>query len=209
MPVGQVAGEIQGATLLNLSRKGMAIVVPVSSILSRGGVYRVTLLDPSHSVELEGQVRWVRSGAEQQAEPGDGAQPIQIAGLSFSKILTLEPRGTWRQLMVDPDLVAERKEESNGELSRDTKPVRLIEMVTPLNGVDVEDSSILITCDLADPEDISSLSINGVVADVAGQRTMATVELEPGLNSLRALIWRRDGSYRSYFLGRVNRKEPS
>lgn len=204
MPVGQLAGEIQGATLLNLSRRGMAIVVPESSILARGGVYRVTLLDPVHTVEVEGQICWVRTAAEQRSESGEGAQPIQIAGLSFKRILTREPQGTWRQLLADPDVVEEMKVESGSEDSEDSKPVRVIEMVTPLDGVDVEDTSILVTCRVSNPEEVSSLSVNGVDATLESRQAVATVSLEPGLNSLRALVWRQDGSYRSYFLGRVN-----
>ena len=204
MPVGQVAGEIPGATLLNLSRKGMAIVVPESSFLSRGGVYRVMLLDPVHSVEVEGQVCWVRTDAEQRSESGEGAQAIQIAGLSFRRILTREPQGTWRQLLADPVVPDERTVGSSGEVTDESKPPRVIEMITPLDGVDVVDASILVTCKLSEPEEVSSLSVNGVEATLEGGQAMATLSLEPGLNSLRALIWRQDGSYRSYFLGRVN-----
>ena len=204
MPVGQLAGEIPGATLLNLSRRGMAIVVPESSILSRGGVYRVTLLDPVHSVEVEGQICWVRTDAEQRCESGEGAQSIQIAGLSFRRILTPEPEGTWRQLLADSGPVDERKLESESVVAGESRPVRLIEMITPLDGVDVEDSSILVTCRVSSPEEVSSVSVNGVDATLERKQAMVTVCLEPGLNSLRALIWRQDGSYRSYFLGRVN-----
>jgi hypothetical protein len=208
MPVGQLAGEIQGATLLNLSRKGLAIVVPASSILSRGGVYRLTLWDLNHAVDVEGQIRWVRADAEQRSETGD-ALPIQIAGLSIRKILTPEPQGTWRQLIADPGIVGKRSSGSGNAQSGEPKPARVVEMVTPLNGVDVDDSAILVTCKLSTREEVSSVSINGVETDLAGCRATAMLELEPGLNSLRALVWRRDGSYRSYFLGRVNRKTVS
>lgn len=209
LPDGQLTGEIQGATLLNLSRRGMAIVVPVSSTLSPGAVYRMTLLDPSDVVEVESQVRWVRTEADQQGEPGEEAPAVQIAGLGFKKILTREPRGTWRQLMVDPESVGEKIADSGEGVPQETKPVRVIEMVTPLDGVDLEDSLILVTCKISDPEEVSSLSVNGVEADVDGRMVRARVDLEPGLNSLRALVWRLDGSYRSYFLGRVNRKVSS
>ena len=208
MPVGQLAGEIQGASLLNLSRKGMAIVVPATSILSRGGIYRMTLWDVHHAVDVEGQIRWVRADAEQRSESGD-AQPIQIAGLSIRRILTKEPQGTWRQLIADPGVLGDRGPATEAQNQRQSAPAKVVEMVSPLNGVDVDDRAILVTCNVAAPQEVSSVSINGVETELEGRRAAATIELETGLNSLRALVWRRDGSYRSYFLGRVNRKTSS
>lgn len=234
LPIGRVSGEAREATLLNISRHGMAIEVPVSAAYARGDSHCFTLQDLSHTVEVEGRVRWVRSDWREQSMPG-GVQYIQVAGFTFEKILTLEPAGIWSNLESVP---YETEEEEADPLvhgapagigaTRDmtTSPRRRTtsiptisnrtvsmghaggpKLLVPLDGSSLRVGTLTVVCRITEPEEVTSVSINGVSATLEGKEAAAEVALEPGINRLGVLICREDGSYRTYSLGTVTRKE--
>lgn len=101
LPVGRVSGKLSRATLLNISRQGMALEVPVSASFARGEFHSFTLQDLSHSVEVKGRVRWVRSDWRHHGG-GNRVEYIQVAGFTFEEILTESPAGIWRNLRTMP-----------------------------------------------------------------------------------------------------------
>lgn len=231
LPIGQVfGGEVPEVTLLNISRHGMAVEVPVAAALARGDSRRFTLQDLHHSVEVQGRVCWVRSSWREQGAPGT-VQYFQIAGFGFEQILTEEPMGIWSNLQPflrengahtrggtvgvagDEDLPLETSSAhafrgrvaSNRMVtsSRALPPT----LVVPLDGSTLDLASLTVVCKVSKPEEVTSVNINGVRAELDGSHASAEVTLGPGINLLRALICRDDGSYRTFSLGTVSRKD--
>lgn len=241
MPIGRISGEVSQATLLNISRQGMAIEVPVASGFSRGDAQSFTLHDLSHSVEVRGRVRWIRSDWRDCGGPGR-VQYIQVAGLTFEEILTDEPAGIWGNLetmlfeteafeedrapleepldvpqAVAPEEVAPEATAGETPVAMAVTSTRTItatrpeppKLVAPINGAKIAEPAADVTCLVSLPAEVTSISINGTGATLEDGQATASVALDPGLNRLTALIWREDGSYRTYTLGQVTRKEYS
>lgn len=236
LPIGRVSGEAREATLLNISRHGMAIEVPVSTSYARGDSHCFTLQDLSHTVEVEGRVRWVRSDWREQSMPG-GVQYIQVAGFTFEKILTREPAGIWSNLESVPSEPEEHEadplvhgapagisatRDMTGPPRKRTTTVPALsnrtvstghaggpKLLVPLDGSSLRVGTLTVVCKIAEPEDVTLVSINGVSATLEGREAAAEIRLEPGINRLSVLICREDGSYRTYSLGTVTRKELS
>ena len=212
LPIGRVSGGQNDATLLNISRQGMAIEVPVATGFSRGDSQRFTLQDLQHSVEVKGRVQWVRSDWRDHAGPGRVSY-IQVVGVTFEEIMTPEPSGIWSNLQsigAEGEDVVPEEEDSVSASSRTVsvsspEPPSLME---PLDGVSTVDPKVTVICRIAIPGEVTGVSINGVRAILEGGQAKADIDLDPGINRLGVLIWRDDGSYRSYSLGSVTRKEP-
>lgn len=232
LPIGQVfGGDVAEVTLLNISRHGMAIEVPVAASLARGGSHRFTLQDLNHSVEVQGRVCWVRSDWREQGAPGT-IQYFQVAGFGFERILTEDPTGIWSNLQ--PFSNENGGQDPNGSAGdspgRGTEPSfpgtpspprervftnRTVTssrslpptLIVPLDGSTLDLASLTVVCKVSNPEEVTSVNINGVRADLDGSQASADVALKPGFNRLRALICRVDGSYRTFSLGTVSRRD--
>ena len=235
LPIGQVFGsEVAEVTLLNISRHGMSIEVPLAAALARGDSHCFTLQDLNHSVEVQGKVFWVRSDWRERGAQG-GVQYFKVAGLGFEKILTDRPGGIWSNLrpctiaaaLPEPSSPPVRHSagESSSRVASGTHanfrvPVSVSSnrpgsstaslpptLIVPLDGSSLNLASLTVVCRVSRPEEVTLVNINGVRADLKGGQAAAEITLKPGINRLSALICRDDGSYRTYSLGTVTRKE--
>lgn len=64
-----------------------------------------------------------------------------------------------------------------------------------------------VVCRVSIPQEVTAVSINGVDATLEGKDASAEIALDPGVNRMSVLIWREDGSYRTYSPGQVTREE--
>ena len=102
-----VAIEISGRTpvielaVLNLSTSGMAI--ELSEALKVGTAYPFTMTQGRDKVAVDGNIQWCRFAGSVRIAQGE-FRPIYKAGVSFTKIHTLEPAGIWSSLKTSTDL---------------------------------------------------------------------------------------------------------
>ena len=197
----------------------MAVRGAATRTLVEGALYSFRLRDLSHAVEVRGRVRW--SESNQRRLPGSAPiDSCQMVGIAFEEILTDTLEGIWRNLQVDRPF-SERdgpmnKRESSGETRRLQTPPDWTSgldqsgspiLMVPLDGAEIDGASVTVVCRVSEYDRITSVSINGVAATLKGELATVEIELRPGANRLRVLVWRDDGSYRTFALGNVFRKE--
>lgn len=197
----------------------MAVRVSAVDSLAEGAAYSFRLRDLGHAVEVRGRVRWI--GSNQRRSLGSGpVDRYQMVGIAFEEILTDTLEGLWRNLQIDRPLPERDRpigEEDGAREARQLPPAPhgtadldqsgSPTLVVPLDGAEISGDSITVVCRVREYDQVSSVSINGVTATVEGELAAAEIELRPGDNRLRILVWRDDGSYRTYLLGSVIRKE--
>lgn len=133
-------------------------------------------------------------------------QHIQVVGVTFEEILTREPLGIWNNLQTAAPAPEKEGSENPAETVTASRP-ESPSLIEPQDGASLADPMVTVICRIALPEEVTAININGVDAALEGEQAMAEVALDPGVNRLIVLIWRHDGSYRSYSLGRVTREE--
>lgn len=106
VPERQGRGKVSGGTLLNLSRRGLAVKIPSKCAFARGESHLLGLRAGSGTVEVEGEVRWTQSVWERLEDPTPepGSRYVQLAGFSLPEDLAPESKailGILRGLVRD------------------------------------------------------------------------------------------------------------
>lgn len=209
LPKGSVSGIQGSGRILDISSAGVRIEVDTRCVFARGELHRLVLSDLLESVEVEGQVRWTRS-SWRNSTPANGGEYVQQAGLAFSRLLSDKPGGIWSSLLKDmvqaPPAAAPTPlfEPPAAKAPRPTPP---LEMIEPADGATIDQPSVNVVCILENPETVAGFRVNGVDAQVMGDLGTVNLKLQKGRNRILAIIYRRDGTYSTYLVGKIYRDE--
>ena len=216
----------------DVSSAGLGILIEAGHPLARGEHHRLALSDRLHSVEIEGTVRWTQSDWHRSKDSGK-ARFSQAGGLRLWKLLAETPVGAWSSLMtrvprVQSAVAPTPTPATNESASRPgphphttgtgatdealaisrplpRHPVRPLEMLEPAGDRPVKENTVNVVCLLHEPEAVTHIRINRVDALMMNDLATAAVKLDPGINRIVAAIRRRDGSYSTYLLGKIER----
>ena len=89
--------------------------------------------------------------------------------------------------------------------SKPQRPIRQLEILDPPPQARLTRKSVDLVCRILDPGAVSSVAINRVEATIVEDTATATIQLDRGLNPVKAVVRRSDGSYSTYLLGKIER----
>jgi hypothetical protein len=96
------------------------------------------------------------------------------------------------------------------EKDRSQKSVRTqppLAMIEPIDGSTVLQESVNVICTIERPETLTGFKLNGVDAFVWGDLGTATVKLHKGTNRIVSMVYRRNGTYSTYLVGKIIRSK--